>query len=129
VNHGAGWIVLEESRSEAVPKLLSILGARRSSHDVAAYMRQLYIDRTASIAERLYYKKQRKAAGPTVMRGPHHNPMHIGDDPFLVGIYAHRIWLSDSVLTLNYKILINPGSHLTERPVFADRQKSLCIDI
>ena len=129
MNHGAGWIVFEESVNAGVRRLVSILPARRTEKDVAIFMRQLYADSKLAIEDRLHYKKHPHDGPYQVSRGPHHNPMHVGHNPWLMGIYADKIELSGNSLTFTYKILVNPDELPLQKPRFENRQQTLPVDV
>ena len=123
--HGAGWIVYEESYHKGTRALVSIIPARRSAEYVADFMRQTFVDRWASVQDRLTFNKSPKSWPYQIMVGRHCNPMHIGDDPYLVGLYAHEIMLDGSNLTFSYRILTNVNEKLV--PTFEERQQSLVV--
>ena len=123
--HGAGWIIFEESYMNGTKELVSILPARRSTRDVSEFMRQTYIDRRASIEHRLAFKKSPRSDPYQVMMGRHMNPLHIGHDPFLVGIYAHKIALNGNSLDFTFRILVSVDQNLV--PTFEDRQQSITV--
>jgi hypothetical protein len=131
MNHGPGWIVFEESRHQRTRKLLSILPARREPRDVACFMEQIYVDRFASLRERLSYKKKSKkspiAAVFKAMRDIYNNTIHVGHEPFYVGIRAHKITLKGNVLEFWYKIAANVED--PHNPKFEDRCQSLVVDV
>lgn len=126
MNHGAGWIVYEESYHEHTRKLVSILPARRNVRFVADFMEQLYTDHHASLSERLRYKKNPKVPMFRAMVDICAGPIHVGHDPFLVGIYARKITLDGNVLGFWYKIATNRDDPLN--PVLEDRHQSLQVD-
>ncbi len=127
VNHGAGWIIFEESYHQKSRKLVSIISARRSTNDVSVFMQQIYVDRASTIEGRLSYKKSSKSAPYQVTMGKHCNPMHIGHDPWLVGLYAEKISLRGNILEFSYRILVNSDNPL--RPIFEERSQSLEVDV
>jgi hypothetical protein len=104
--HGPAWIVIEESPRSGSRTLVSILAPRRTVRDVAAFVEQLYVDRTASIQGRLQYKKSRKAIYEALVDG---HVMHCGHDPFLVAIYAQQTTLKDDQLEFRYRIITKRG--------------------
>jgi hypothetical protein len=110
VNYGAGWILYEESLHQNTRKLVSILPARRPPNDVSKFMQQIYIDRTCTLQERLDYKKSPKSAAYKVESDRLTNPLHIGHDPWLMDIYAHRIFLKAEGLEFTYRVLVNPSA-------------------
>lgn len=126
VNHGSGWIIFEESYHKRTRKLMSILPARRNGRFVADFMEQLYTDRHASLSERLRYKKNPKLPMFRAIVDLYNGPIHVGHDPFLVGLYAHKITLDGNVLGFQYKIATNRDDPFN--PVFEDRFQSLQVE-
>jgi hypothetical protein len=96
--------------------LISIIAPRRSPQFVAKYIEQLYVDRYASIRERLNYKKSPKNFPYRTHIGLYSGVMHCGQDPVLHALQSDRIMLAGNELTFTYKILVreDPG-HI---PVF-----------
>jgi hypothetical protein len=90
MNHGAGWIVFEESYHERTRRLLSILPARRNRKEVISFVQQTYVDRFASVAEKLSYKKHPKSAPFNVFDDAYGGPIHVGHEPFYVAVYAQK---------------------------------------
>lgn len=109
MNHGAGWVIYEESMGANERWLVSVLPPRRSERYVAEYLQQSYVDRFCTIGDRLYFKKHLRAPAYEILRGRHPNPMHIGHNPSLVAIRAFRIQLLGSSLCFHYKILASPS--------------------
>jgi hypothetical protein len=127
MNYGAGWIVLENRYPEVSQTVLSVISARRSSAYVAQYIEQLYVDRHASIRERLDYKKSGKNYPYRTQVGLYSGVMHCGQSPVLHGIYAHKIMLSGNQLAFTYKILVRQDPLHT--PVFESRRQVIPVDV
>lgn len=127
MNHGAGWIIFEESLNQGSRRLLSVLSPRRTPRDVASFIEQLYVDSHCSIRERLQYKKTRKSAAYTPQLDDYGGVMHCGHDPFLVGIYAHKILLRESTLQFVYRIVVG-RSESSLQASYEERQQSLAVD-
>lgn len=125
MKHGPAWIIFEESLRHGSKELISILPPRRPVHDVVAFMEQIYIDRTASLLERLRYKKSRDSAAYSPQLDGH--VMHCGHDPFLVGIYAFQTCVKDGVLEFHYRIITTRAQHPKDC-VFEERSQSLRVD-
>ena len=127
MNYGAGWIILENRYPEASKLVLSVISPRRSSAFVAQYIEQLYVDRHASIRERLEYKKSRKNYPYQTQTSIYSGIMHCGQSPVLHGIYAHKILLSGNQLDFTYKILVREDPPHT--PVFESRRQVVPVDV
>jgi len=108
MKHGPAWILFEESSHTGSRKLLSIQSSRRTQGDIISFMEQLYVDRFASVAERLQYKKSRKTA--TCMPVVDGHVIHCGHDPFFVGIRASQTDLREGVLEFTYRTIIRRSS-------------------
>lgn len=123
MNHGPGWIVFEESQRKGTRRLLSILPARRKPKDVISFVQQTYVDRFASIDEKLRYKKHPESSPFNVLSDPHGCTIHVGDEPVYVAIRAHQIVLEDNVLKFHYRIVVSLDD--SSSPVFEQRCQSL----
>jgi hypothetical protein len=105
INHGTGWVLLEQPSSRPACTLLSILSPRRPARNVAAYLEQLYVDRFCSIRAQLSYKKSRKYAAWPIKIDRYGLGMRCGHDPCFLGIYARKILLTGNILEYEYKIV------------------------
>ena len=103
MKHGHGWLIFEEG-TETPKTLVTILPARRPVFDVAAHIEQLYVDRHASIMERINYKKSRKHATYAPMIDPYSCIIHCGHNPWLVGYPARSIELNNNILSFTYRL-------------------------
>jgi hypothetical protein len=105
INHGTGWVLLEQPPNRPACTLLSILSPRRPARNVAAYLEQLYVDRFCSIRAQLNYKKSRKYAAWPIKIDRYGLGMRCGRDPCFLGIYARKILLTGNILEYEYKIV------------------------
>jgi hypothetical protein len=105
INHGTGWVLLEQPSNRPACTLLSILSPRRPARNVAAYLEQLYVDRFCSIRAQLSYKKSRKYAAWPIKIDRYGLGMRCGHDPCFLGIYARKILLTGNILEYEYKIV------------------------
>jgi hypothetical protein len=126
MDYGAGWIVLEDKYPESSKVILSVISPRRSSTYVAQYIEQLYVDRYASISERLEYKKSPKNYPYRTNVGLYSGIMHCGQSPVLRGIRAQKIVLNRDQLEFTYKILVREDSRNT--PIFESRRQVVPVD-
>jgi hypothetical protein len=122
MNSGPAWIIFEESYREGTGVLLSILSPRRSVREIALLVEQFHIDRTASLRERLNYKKSRRAAAyePTIDG----HTIHCGHEPYLVAIYAKQTRITDAGLEIHYRISANRSTNPLDI-TFEDRSFTL----
>jgi hypothetical protein len=103
MDHGPGWIILEDG-TRVERTLVSILPSRRTPADVAAYVEQLYVDRSYSISERLAYKKSRKSSPYPATIDPYSCIITCGGNPFLSAFPARVIELKGNALTFWYRL-------------------------
>ena len=106
MNYGSGWIVIEGKYPRTTSVLISIIAPRRSPQFVAQYIEQLYVDRYASIRERLNYKKSPMNFPYRTQIGLYSGVMHCGQDPVLHALQSDRIVFTGNELTSTYKILL-----------------------
>jgi len=127
MNHGSGWILIEEYYHSRSRKLLSILPPRKSRRDVAAFMEQLYVDRHASIREKLGYKKHCKLAAYAVSTDMFNGTMHCGHEPFFICVFANKIVLRENNLEFHYRIAVNRDDPMN--PIFEARSQTITVDV
>ena len=126
MKHGSGWVIWEVSSQLGTRKLVSILSPRKSAQDVARYMEQLSVDRWASLREKLACKKSPKNWPYQAMMGTHVNPIHVGHDPFLIGVHSHSIDVVGNQLHFKYRVL--DGDPEKYPPTFKESDQSLIVD-
>jgi hypothetical protein len=124
MKHGPAWVLFEESYQTSSRKLLSIQSSRRTPGDIISFMEQLYVDRFASMAERLQYKKSRKTTICSPVADGH--VIHCGHDPFFVGIRASQTDLREGVLEFTYRIIIRRSSEPLD---FETKEKSQVLHV
>jgi hypothetical protein len=127
INHGTGWILVEQPPNRSACTLLSILSPRRPARNVAAYLEQLYVDRFCSIRAQLMYKKCRRYAAWPIKIDRYGLSMRCGHDPCFFAIYARKILLTGNMLEYEY------GSvEVTDDPrhlVFQIKRESLTVEV
>lgn len=107
MNYGCGWVVIEQYFHTGERRLISILPPKRTKSDVARYVGQAYIDRHASVKEKLSYKKRRKLPAYEVSQNAFDTVMHCGHEPFFVCFYSQKITLRTDLIEFQYKACIN----------------------
>lgn len=122
MNHGSGWIVWEES-SNSNRRLLSILPARRNRDEVAHFVQQLYVDRFASIDEKLEFKKHPNSSRFPMLADHYPGPKSVGFGPWYFAVYAREIVLEKNQLSFYYRIAVNRADPY--RPVFEERRQTI----
>ena len=127
MNHGAGWIVIENMYPEPTEIVLSVISARRSAAFVAQYIEQLYVDRHASIRERLEYKKSPTRYPYRTKIGLYSGVMYCGQSPVLHAIYAQQISLGSETLDFTYRFLVREEPRGT--PIFESKRRSVRVDV
>lgn len=123
MHYGRGWILIEQHFHSGTRRLVSILPPRKRTADVAAYIGQAYVDRYASIQEKLSYKKNRALPAYEVSGNPFDTVMHCGHEPSFVCFYAHKISLRETTLEFEYRICVNREDPM--KSVFETRQQSI----
>lgn len=77
---------------------MSVLSARRNQRFVVQFMQQLYVDKFASIEDRLAFKKSSSSYPLDPMQDRFYPMIHLGHNPFFVGIHAMDLRLTGNVL-------------------------------
>ena len=127
MKYGPGWIVLEGKYPRSRDALVSVISPRRSSSSISKHIEQLYVDRYASMIERLEYKKSPNNFPYRTQVGLYSGIMHCGQNPVLHAIYAEQIVLDGSQLTFSYKILLREEPRGT--PIFESKRKSISVHV
>jgi hypothetical protein len=93
MNLGTGWLIIEESPHTDTRTLISIVNPRKRESYVQDYMEQLYVDKFASIEEKIAYKKNPKSwpypAQPVKPLFP--SVLSCGHDPIFMAYRCHKL--------------------------------------
>lgn len=126
MKHGPGWVILEEHHPEGGKRLLSVLSPRKSTQFVVQFMQQLYVDRYATIGDCLAFKKSTRSYSLDPMLDRYYPMIHLGHNPFFVGIRALDIELVANRLVFTYKIATDTSDPY--RPIYEPRSQSITVD-
>ena len=103
---GKAWVILEEHFHSGERRLLSIVSPRKTVSYVCDFMEQMYIDKFASIHEKITYKKDRKKSALRMeeyeQRGP--TTLSCGHDPTFRAYSCHRLKLDGNKLIFTYRV-------------------------
>jgi len=103
---GVGWVIIEYSVHSGKRFLISLINPRRTGEYVQRYVEQLYVDRYASIEEKISYKKNPKSwPYGAIFQGPYSGNITCGHDPIMSAHKCHKMKLKDGILTYIYKTL------------------------
>ncbi len=124
MNIGKSWLIIEESFHNNTKILLSMISPRRMGRYVQKYMEQVYVDKYASIEEKIAYKKKPNSWPYRAhMQGPYSGIIDCGHDPILMAYYCHKLSLENGVLTYTFKTLKGQTDDL--RPIFSENVSSI----
>jgi len=126
MKHGPGWVIFEERHPSGERRLLSLLSPRRNQQFVAQFMLQLYVDRFATIEDRLAFKKSPNSYPVDPVHDRFYPIVHLGYNPFFVAIRALDLRLADNVVEFTYKVATDTSDPF--RPVYAPRTQSIAIN-
>lgn len=124
--HGPAWVVFEENHPSGTRRLLSILSPRRSQHLVVQFMQQLYVDRFASLEDRVAFKKSPFGYAVEPIQDRFCPIVHLGHNPFFVGIRAIDIRLAENALEFTYRIATDTSNPF--QPIYEKRIQSIVVD-
>ncbi len=117
MNAGKGWLIIEEYFYEGTESVVSIISPRKGSSYVHKYVEQMYVDRFASINEKIAYKKNPKSSPFKIeIYSPYRGVFSCGDDPTFQVYFCHKLSLKGNELTYTYKIF--NGVELRNKPIF-----------
>lgn len=126
MKHGPGWVIFEEHHPSGERRLLSVLSPRRNQKFVVQLMQQLYVDKFATIGDRLAFKKSSSSYPLDPMQDRFYPIIHLGHNPFFIGVRALDLRLTDNVLVFTYKIAIDTSDPF--HPVYEPRSQSIVVD-
>lgn len=105
VSVGKAWVVYSEDTRTGKKKLISLLNPRRTSQSVRKFVEQIYVDKYASIDEKVRYKK-RTSSWPYGAKTEHPSGMiRCGHSPIFRAIYCHTIEISESSLYAKFEVV------------------------
>ncbi len=112
MNIGTAWLVIEESFHNNEKRLISVLSARRSQNYICDYIEQTYVDKFASINEKIAYKKNKKHS-PFKINNYEKNGTTIscGHDPIFKAYYCYSIKLHEEILMFKYRVYKGDYGH------------------
>ncbi len=112
MNLGAAWIIVEESFHNTERHLVSIISARKKHEYIRDFMEQRYVDKFASVDERIAYKKNRKQSPFRIENYEITGTIiSCGHDPIFNAYYCHKLMLAENTLTFTYRVFIGDYEH------------------
>jgi hypothetical protein len=122
MNIGKGWLIIEESVLKDTKSIVSIINPRRTGSYVQKYIEQMYVDRFASIKEKIAYKKKLESWPYRANTQEHYSGIiDCGYDPIMTAYKCHKLNLKDGVLKYTFKTLKGQTNDL--RAIF---EESVC---
>ena len=102
---GKAWIIHSEDTSGGSIELISILSPRKTIRHVAEYVEQSYVDRFASIEEKIAYKKKRSNwPYPAEILQPAY-VVSCGFGPYYLAHHCHHIRVDGNWLIGEYRFV------------------------
>ncbi len=103
---GRAWIILEEHFHSGEKRLLSIVSPRKTARFICEFMEQMYVDKFASVHEKITYKKDRKKSAFRMEKYEQMGPttFSCGHDPTFRAYYCHRLTLAGERLMFKYRV-------------------------
>ena len=120
MNMGKGWLIIEESVHKDTKALVSIIRPRCPVRYVQKYMEQMYVDKFASIEEKIAYKKKPESwpYRANLLAPPYSGIIDCGHDPILMAYYCHKLHFKNGILKYTFKTLKSQSTDL--RPLFEE---------
>lgn len=124
---GKGWLLIEQDIHSGNESLISIIDARSHARYVKQYMEQRYVDKYASIDEKILYKKNKSNWPYRVNQSitNYSGILDCGDSNMFVAYRCHKLQLNDNLLVYTYRIY--KGGAETGNPVFEEKTKSIIV--
>ena len=115
---GKAWVVYSQDTSTGEKQLISLISPRRTVDFVCRYVEQMYVDRFASIDEKVEYKK-RPSSWPYGAKVEHPSGIiHCGHSPIFNAIYCHSLEISESSLHAKFKAIRDCDENLRPTEFF-----------
>jgi len=102
---GKAWIIHSEETNGKNIKLISIQSSRKTIKNIASYVEQLYVDKFASIEEKIAYKKKTsnwpypaEISHPTCI-------VSCGFGPIYFAHFSHHISIDGNLLIAKYHFI------------------------
>lgn len=89
-------------------------------------MQQVYVDRFASLEDRVAFKKSPFGYAVEPIKDRFCPIVHLGNNPFFVGIRAIDIRLAENVLEFTYRIATDTSDPF--QPIYEKRIQSIVVD-
>jgi len=125
MNLGSGWLIIEESPHTGDRTLISILSSRKQESYVQDYMEQRYIDKFASLEEKIAYKKNPKSwpypAQPVTPLFP--SVLSCGHDPIFMTYRCHKLKQKNGEIIYVFKTLKGQTKDL--RPIIQENTRKI----
>lgn len=102
---GKAWIVYSKDITNNNTELVSILNPRKTAQNIADYVEHLYVDRFASIQEKISYKKKSSRWLYPAEIGFPSNVVSCGFGSIYLAYYCHNIELKKNELIGHYKFI------------------------
>ena len=110
---GKAWVIIEKSRHSTERHLVSVINARKGQKYIRDFMEQTYVDKFASINEKISYKKNREKSPFRIEN--YEQTRHIiscGHDPMIFkAYYCHKLKLNGETLTFKYRVFKGDLEH------------------
>lgn len=125
MNPGKGWLIIQESVHKDTKSLISIISPRRTGSYIQKYMEQMYVDRFASIEEKIAYKKNPESwpYRAHMVTPLYQGVIDCGHDPIMMAYCCHILKLKNGVLEYTFKTL--RGQTDDFRPIFKEIVRSI----
>lgn len=102
---GKSWLIFEEHFHTRERRLNSIVSPRKTPRYICDLMEQIYVDKFASIREKLIYKKDRKKSAFVMEKHEQRGPtiFSCGHEPVFRAYYCDSIELNGCELKFTYR--------------------------
>lgn len=104
---GKGWVILEEHFHSGERRLVSIVSPRKTIGYICDLMEQMYVDKFASLGERITYKKDRKRSAFRMERYQQRGPtiLSCGHEPTFRAYRCQRLNVEGNCLVFRYRMI------------------------
>ncbi len=125
MNTSKGWLIIEEYFHEGTISVVSIISPRKSSSYVREYVEQMYVDRFASINEKIAYNKNPKSSAFKIEKSLDKNSFSFGHDPTFRVYRCHKLSLKGNKLTYTYTYKVFKDEEGRDKPILNENTETI----
>lgn len=125
MNTSKGWLIIEEYFHEGTESVVSIISPKKGFNYILEYAEQMYVDRFASINEKIAYMKKPKSSAFKIEKPLDKNCFSFGNDPTFRVYRCHKLILKGKKLTYTYNYMIFKDEERRDKPILNENTETI----